>query len=153
MLPVLAPNAFGNNRFGDFWGNHNINEDSGGFAGSATLLAALLVFTLRARKRRPQEILVAGLAVASFIVVSGPPGFALLATRLPLLDMSPTSHRRILLLLAFFIVYLAACTWERWLRGGLPRAQVWVMTGALAALVTWGYLGLGGILLFLMSVS
>jgi len=42
LLPIAAPNAYGNNRFGPYWGNDNINEDAAAFGGGAALLAALL---------------------------------------------------------------------------------------------------------------
>src|SRR4029453_8081809 len=45
-LPVPAPNAFGNGRYGDpsgvvYWGESNTNEDASGFAGTFALLLAL----------------------------------------------------------------------------------------------------------------
>ena len=57
-MPVAAPNAFGNSRYGDpsgisYWGEQNTNEDAAGFAGTVILLAAAT--GLGFRRRFPQE--------------------------------------------------------------------------------------------------
>jgi hypothetical protein len=121
-LPIAAPNAYGNSRFLYYWGARNTNEDAGGFAGTATLLAALLA--LGARRRLPQERLALGCA-----------GVCLLALAVPGL-----AGGRLLLLVAFCLSYAGACTWERWCRGEVGRLSVLIAGGALAAVIVWGYL-------------
>ncbi|HEY3569534.1 MAG TPA: hypothetical protein VGP73_16495, partial [Thermoanaerobaculia bacterium] len=83
-LPQVAPNAYGNSRFVDYWGQTNTNEDASGFVGTATLLAALLA--VRARRRFPQERLTLGIAAVC------------------LLSLIPASHR-LLLPLSFCLAY------------------------------------------------
>ena len=70
LLPIAAPNAFGNGRFGDpsgavYWGESNINEDASGFAGTLALLATGA--GLAARRRLGQERL------AWLLLVAGAP--------------------------------------------------------------------------------
>ena len=140
LLPIVAPNAYGNNRWREFWGSLNSNESSGGFAGSATLLAALLVMfgwgdaDLRTRLLRI-------VAVLLVIVVARPPGLPQLMVRVPPFDSSPTFHRRMLMLLAFAVAGLAALAWQRWTKSAPPRRTLVVAAVGLAGLVAWAYLG------------
>ena len=148
ILPAAAPNAFGNNRFGHYWGHFNVNEDAGGFAGTAALLAALLALPgiARAGGRFPRERFFLGLAAVSLVVLARPPGFVRLVVSLPLLDKSATYHQRAVLFLGLAVAVLAACTWERWRQGGPARpGRVWVagLAVGLAGLIAWTYLGLG----------
>jgi hypothetical protein len=53
LVPVVAPNTFGNSRFSSYWGHANSNEDSSGFAGTAAIFAAVLLVLLG--RRRPEE--------------------------------------------------------------------------------------------------
>lgn len=121
-LQIAAPNAFGNSRYIDYWGIENSNEDASGFVGTATLLAALL--SVGARRRLPQEWLFLGLAALCFLALGIPWG-----------------RRRLLLLLGFSLVYLAACTLERFRRGEARRWPVLVVAAGLGAVIAWGYLG------------
>ena len=140
MLPIATPNAYGNNRYGAYWGHQNVNEEGGGFAGTLTLLATLLALASGAGRRFPQERLMAGLGLLCLVVMFRPPGFVALTIHLPLLDKSPSFHSRVLMVLSFCFAYLAACTWERWRRHDLPRLRVGAVAAALAALVLWAYL-------------
>ena len=106
-LPLAAPNAYGNNRFVDYWGRANTNEDASGFVGTAMLLAALL--GIGARRRFPQEALALGIAAACLLLLA--PG-------------SPASHR-LLLPLSLCLVYLGACTLERFLRASSGGGRCW----------------------------
>ncbi|HEV2855336.1 MAG TPA: YfhO family protein [Thermoanaerobaculia bacterium] len=140
LVPVFAPNAFGNSRWGAYWGESNTNEDSTGFVGGAALLMGLLAFVPAAR-RFPQERLFLGLAVVSFLISVRVPGMPQVMAAVPVLNQSISAHRRLLLVLAFSLAYLAACTVERWWRGEGPKR--WVIVGiavALLGLVAWGYL-------------
>jgi hypothetical protein len=145
LVSVVAPNAFGDDRFGSYWGEGNINEDGTGFVGGAVLLAALLAF-FPARPRFPAERLFLGTAVASLAVAIRLPGVQWLLAVLPVLDQSVSGHRRLLMVLAFSLSYLGACTVERW-RSGLSGKSVprrWAVAVAavlLLGLIAWGYRG------------
>ena len=136
-LPILAPNAYGNSRFAAYWGLANSNEDAAGFAGTAAALgAALAIATLR-RRRLPQEGLMLAVLGVCLLQLADPGWLhALLAATAPGLAGS----RRCLLLVAFCLAYLAACTWERRRRGELRRAPLLVVAAALGALLAWAYL-------------
>src|SRR6185369_14448355 len=54
-VPTAAPNAWGNNRYGAYWGSTVINQDAGAFVGSATLLLALLALFAHPGQRRREE--------------------------------------------------------------------------------------------------
>lgn len=120
-VPIAAPNAFGNSRYIDYWGFSNTNEDASGFVGTALLLAALA--GLRASRRFPQERLTLAVTAAALVWLAHPPGF-------------PES-RRPLLLVAFGLSYLGACTLERLRRGEVRRWAVVAAGAALAALLVW----------------
>jgi membrane protein YfhO len=142
FVSLFAPNAFGNSRWGEYWGDANSNEDASGFVGGAALLAALLAFAPAAR-RFPQERLFLGLAAVSFLVVVRLPSMAQVLAAVPVLNQSISLHRRLLLVLAFSLAYLAACTVERWRAGeGAEGAMRWmaaVCAVVLLGLVAWGY--------------
>lgn len=121
-LQIAVPNAFGNSRYVDYWGIENSNEDASGFVGTATLLAALL--SVGARRKLPQEWLFLGIAALCFLLL-GIPGVP----------------RRLLLLLGFSLVYLAACTLERFRRGEAGRWPVLLVAAGLGAVIAWGTLG------------
>lgn len=139
VVSVFAPNAFGNSRWGEYWGTANSNEDASGFVGGAALLAALLGFAPAAR-RFPQERLFQGLAVASFLVAVRVPGLPQVLAAVPVLNQSISLHRRLLLVLAFSLAYLGACTVERWrAEEGPKRWTAAVCALVLLGLVAWAY--------------
>ncbi|HEV7503648.1 MAG TPA: YfhO family protein [Thermoanaerobaculia bacterium] len=146
FVSVFAPNAFGNDRYGSYWGDANTNEDAAGFAGGAALLAALLAF-LPTRRRFPAERLFLGTAVASLAVTTSLPGLRWLLAELPVLDQSVSGHRRLLMVLAFSLSYLGACTVERWCTGHFGEKEAprrWAVAACavlLLGLVVWGYRG------------
>lgn len=123
LLPVAAPNAYGNSRFLYYWGRRNTNEDASGFAGTAILLLVLLALTTRRRLLQEGVMLAAaGLALLLLALVHGP---------VPL---------RLALIVNFALAYIGACSLERWRSGeGRPRILLLVAV-ALAALLAWAYL-------------
>ncbi|HEY6320887.1 MAG TPA: hypothetical protein VJA16_04945, partial [Thermoanaerobaculia bacterium] len=136
-LPILAPNAYGNSRFAAYWGSANSNEDAAGFAGTAAALGAALAVATPRRRRLPQEGLMLAVLGVCLLQLADPAWLhALLAAAAPGLAGS----RRCLLLVAFSLAYLAACTWERHRRGELRRAPLLVVAAALGALLAWAYL-------------
>ncbi len=140
LLPIAAPNAYGNSRRGPFWGEINSNETATGFAGSATLLLALLALT--GRPRFPQERLMRATLAASLLLLAQPPGFAALVYKLPLVGATAAHHnRRVALLVAFSLAYLAACTVERLQRGETARSRPLAVAWALllGLTIAWGY--------------
>jgi hypothetical protein len=125
FLPLAAPNAFGNNRFIDYWGRTNSNEDASGFVGTATLLAALLA--VGARRRFPQERLALGIAAVCLVLIA------------PLFPGNAPSHR-LLLPLSLCVAYLGACTLERFQLGEVRRAPLLIVAVGLGLILVWGYL-------------
>jgi hypothetical protein len=162
LLPVAAPNAFGNDRFVHYWGFSNINEDASGFVGTICLLL-VLVGGLRHLGRRvgrrlargrepddgaaphgwwPQERLMTLVVLASAVAVALPPGLPALLRRLPGGTIS-SYHHRLLLVLGFGLVYLAVCELERWRAPGRHPARSWTLilaVGIGTAVLAWGYL-------------
>jgi hypothetical protein len=140
LLPLVAPRAFGDQTH--YWGAGNLIEDASGFAGTATLLAALLALGAR-RGRRAQESFFAGLLLVSLALLAQPPGLAKLLFRIPVAGFAAThGHHRILLLAGLAIAYLAACEVDRLAHGeGRGRAVLVAVAAALAAVLFWAYLG------------
>lgn len=125
LLPIAAPNAYGNSRFAGYWGLSNTNEDASGFVGTAALLAAIL--SIRPRRRFPLERLALGGALLCLIVLA---------------DLSGIG-RRLLLILSLALAYLAACTLERFSRGEMERWRIWgvlLAVALLATVIVWGIL-------------
>jgi hypothetical protein len=127
LLLTAAPRALGD-QFTAYWGDTNFLEDAGGFAGTATLLAALLAVPAAAaaplaaggrRGRLPQERLMLLVLAASLLLLAQPPGCENLVARLPIAGAT-AAHRngRIQVLVGFCLAYLAACQLERWTRRG-----------------------------------
>ncbi|MEA2691567.1 MAG: hypothetical protein QOJ16_954 [Acidobacteriota bacterium] len=144
LLPIAAPNAYGNNRFGPHWGDDNINEDAAAFGGGGALLAALLaVGPLGSRRRLRQERLFLGVAAISLLVIARPPGMLQLVAALPVLGKSATYQHRLVLPLLLALAYLAACTWDRWQREGVRRGPLAFVAAGLLALLGWAYLKMG----------
>lgn len=143
LLHIAAARAYGDHVF--YWGNANVIEDAGGFAGSTTLLLALAALVPWRRTRFPQERLMAGLLVLSVLLLSQPPGFENLFFRLPIIGMTAIHrHHRILALVPLALAYLAACEAERWRRGEEGKrgriAVLAVLAAGVAGLIAWGYL-------------
>src|SRR5215203_2449957 len=141
LLPNAAPNAFGNNRFGGFWGDRNIVEDAAGFAGTAALLAALVgAWPLVAGRRLPQERLMQGTALICLVILARPAWLVRSFELVPILRHSLNFHSRVALLLGFCVVYAAACAWERWWQGEVRWRGLVPAAAVLAGLITWAYL-------------
>lgn len=142
LLPLAAPNVFGNDRYNAYWGPANVNEDASGFAGTLTLLLVLCALVPAAR-RRPQELAFAACAAVALLVVAQVPGLIDLLALLPG-GSSSGYHHRLLLPLAFCLVYFAACELDRRAAGereGRPAVvALGLATLGLSALVAWAYL-------------
>ncbi len=148
LLPIAAPNVFGNSRFLHYWGASNTNEDASGFAGTATLLAVLAgiatAFTA-GRRRFPQEGAVALATAAGLLVLARPPIVERLLAALPAAHAVATP--RLGLVVGFGLAYLGACGLEHLRRGDLPGGRIAqaavVLAGAaaLAGLLVWAYRG------------
>jgi hypothetical protein len=141
LLPSAAPHAQGDQVVA-YWGYANYFEDAGGFAGTGTLLAALLAVPAAAAAplaagpwrgsppagrpaaggpcrpgRFPQERLMLAVLAGSVLVLAQPPGFENLVARLPLAGATAIhANGRLQLLVGFCLAYLAACQLERWTR-------------------------------------
>ena len=151
----VSPNAFGNNRFANYWGPNNTNTDASGFAGTlamagalAAALAALLAAAGRllgwrsaATRRRPGEVAMLAVGATSLAVALRLPGVVKLLFSLPLLDSSVTAHGRIRLLVSFALAFLAAAELDRWLAGERCRLRWALAATAVAAAVLWATLG------------
>ncbi|MEW6742103.1 MAG: hypothetical protein AB1486_05035 [Planctomycetota bacterium] len=141
LVPIVAPNAFGNDRFGAYWGRRSTYLDAAGFAGTVAGLATLLaLFPGRRRFRGTHETFMKVLAAACVIVVVRPPILAHILDTAPIVGHSSSQHHRILMLLNLCMAYLTACTIERWQRGGLKRARVAITALILGGLLAWAYL-------------
>lgn len=139
LVPLAAPNAFGNSRFGAYWGESNSNEDAAGFAGTAAVLAVLLALG-KVGRRFPQERVMIAAAAVGLLVLARPPGLDQLLNALPVLRSSLTFHHRVLLTLVLCFAYLAACTWERWRQGLLSRRKLVGAAAVLGVLIAWSYI-------------
>jgi hypothetical protein len=140
VVAVFAPNAWGNSRYGLYWGDSNSNEDASAFVGGAAMLAALLAFLPAARRFREERLFLA-LAPLSLLIAAHIPAVTRVVVALPLLNQSITANRRLLLVVAFSLAYLGACAVERWREGEGPgRAAILAGAAILSGLVTWGYL-------------
>ncbi len=144
LLPIAAPNAFGNSRVAAYWGPDSTNEDAGGFAGTATLLAMLAGVAVAARRRLPQEGVVAAATAASLAVIARPALLARWEAASPAVRAVATP--RLALVAGFGLAYLGACGLEHLRRGdlrGSRRGEIAVVLGAaaaLAGLIAWAYL-------------
>ena len=136
-VPIVAPNAYGNSRFAAYWGLANSNEDAAGFAGTVAALGAALAAAAPRRRRLPQEGLMLTVLGICLLQLADPAWLhAGLAAAAPALAGS----RRCLLLVAFCLAYLAACTGERRRRGELRRGPLLVAAAVLGTLIAWAYL-------------
>jgi hypothetical protein len=152
LLPIVAPNAFGNNRLGAYWGVSNTVEDATSFSGNAAFLALLLAFwPLRRRAaavaaaeapppvRFPAERLMIATTLVAAFMLACPPQLVQFLDAVPILRESLFFHTRVSLLFNFATAYVAACTWERWQRQELRRSFVLPTTVLIAALLVWAY--------------
>ena len=112
LVANAAPHAFGSTQHGAYWGPETPHMDVVGFAGTATLLGALLAFAPGRRATRfPQERLAKGALIALLATaVAQPPAWAWAVAWVPLLDGSGSSLHRANVLLPFLLAFLAACT-------------------------------------------
>lgn len=165
LLPALAPNAQGNNRYGRYWGPSNSNEDAAVFAGTAVLLLALYAAGARLReawrRRSPtaashrtavpaaaagalqHEALFLALAAVALLVVARPPVLAQLLDHLPYLGPSPVFHQRVGLLFVLAVAALAASGIGRLSAvAEAPRRLVPLgpLAAALGVTIVWAYL-------------
>jgi hypothetical protein len=140
LTPIAAPNAFGNDRYGSYWGADNVNEDAAGFVGTAALLLALTGLCRRGG-RRPQEGLWLAAVALCLPLVGQAPGVARWLARIPWGSVSGY-HHRLLLPLGFGLAVLAACELDRRLRGSGQPWSLALATLALAGLDVWAYLAL-----------
>jgi hypothetical protein len=140
LLPIVAPRAFGDSRFGAWWGESNTNEDGAAFVGTAAVLGALLSL-LAGRRCLPQERVMLGFALAALVILAQPPGLAQALSSIPILRDSLTLHHRLLLTLGFCVAFLGACSWERWLRGKISHGRAGLALAGAAALLGLAWLG------------
>jgi hypothetical protein len=145
LIPIAAANAFGNDRYGDYWGERNTNEDATGFAGSVVLLGAVAAaWPLAAGRRFPQERLMLSTAALCLAIVARPAWLVSAFEAVPVLRHSQSYHGRVTLLLNLAMVYGATCAWERWRRGEIRPRRFLFLGAALAPLIAWGYLAHAG---------
>jgi hypothetical protein len=143
FLPLAVPNAYGNDRFASYWGLSNINEDAGGFAGTAMLLAFLAGLPGPfGRARRPQERTALAVLGLCLLLLAQPPGLARLFQALPL--GAGLATRRLLLPVLACLAFLGASALERSrsgeVRGRARVVPILVAAGLLAGLIVWGTL-------------
>src|SRR6185436_2096947 len=140
LLPIVAPRAFGDSRYGEWWGESNTHEDAAAFVGTAAVLGTLLSL-VAGRRRLPQERVLRGFTIVALIVLAQPPGVAQALSSIPVLRDSLTLHHRLVLTLGFCVAFLGACSWERWVRGEIPRAWAGLAVAGTAALLGLAWLG------------
>ncbi len=128
LVQAVAPKALGDTRYLDYWGRANSNEDTAGFVGTATLLAALLALPGWLAGPRPVAHELAALGLAALCL-------ALLALPGGALGVVPAAglSGRLALPLDLALATAAAATLERFRRGGLRRWLVWAALPAAAA--------------------
>jgi hypothetical protein len=141
LVSIAAPHAEGDQVVA-YWGDANYLEDACGFAGTGTLLAALLAVPAAAAAplasgtcrgsppdtrraagrpgppgRLPQERLMLLVLAGSALLLAQPPGLDNLLARLPIAGATAVhDNGRLQLLVGFCLAYLAACQLERWTR-------------------------------------
>lgn len=125
LVPVVAPHAFGNDRYLAYWGATNINEDASGWTGTpALLLAVLALSTPVATWRRRERLFVGSVLAGCLVVIARPSGLGELMVSLPLPLQSSAQHQRLLLLVTLCVAWLAGRALDGWLRsdrGASPR--------------------------------
>ena len=140
LAPLVAPYAFGNSRWGSYWGPSNTNEDASGYVGMIPLTLVGLAL-VRRRGRRPYETLMLGVAAGAALIVAQPPGVVDLLGLVPG-GWSSDYHHRLLLPLSFALAYIAASELDRRRAGGGRPWSPWLAAGsvlALAAAAVWAF--------------
>jgi hypothetical protein len=143
-LPIAAPNAFGNGRFGDasgvvYWGESNSNEDASGFAGTLALFLALA--GCLCRKRLGHDRFAWGLLAVALMLLAPPPFLERALQASPLWRLSSTAHHRLLLVVNLALAWLGACAFERAARGALGWRRILAAAALVGALLAWATLG------------
>ncbi len=142
-LPLVAPLAYGSDRYGESWGFASIIQEGSGFAGTACVLIVLIALAhpRHIRRTRPNFPLVTiiGGAAAGMLFHVQPPGLVWLMSRLPLLSQSGSENRRLVVLLCFCLAVGAAAAWQRVLDSELRARRVLGCAIVLALLIWWGY--------------
>ncbi|MEM7481383.1 MAG: pentapeptide repeat-containing protein [Acidobacteriota bacterium] len=131
LPPLIAASSFTEHRTALYPGPIHRNEDAAGFAGTVTLLLALLALILpslrAARNKKAQRLTIgrafpAAITLGALVVLLNPPGLSYLLGSLPLVGPSAVSHRRVAVLLTLGLAALAAFAVDR--LGTLERKQI-----------------------------
>jgi hypothetical protein len=141
-LPIVAPIAFGSERYGDSWGYASIVQEGTSFAGTAALcaLALWILLVVRGGPRLPGEIAAFVLLLIGLLFVIQPGGLVRFMVEVPVLSQSGSENRRLSLFVCFAVAYLAACGWERLQRRREPPGLHLLLAPLLVgALVAWAY--------------
>ncbi len=108
---LVAPYAL--SQSGGYRGETNPIEDGAGFAGTATL--ALAALSLVGRPPRTGERFFRGLLAGCVVLLCLPPLFSTFTYRLPLVGFTAAhQHRRVMMLVALCLSFLAAAALDRW---------------------------------------
>ncbi|MGK2856610.1 MAG: YfhO family protein [Thermoanaerobaculia bacterium] len=130
---IVAPDAWGNSRYGSYWGALNTNEDGAGFAGSAALLLGLIAVSARSRDRLVMFLLV--WLVGCILVISAAGPFGWIVWNAPILRSSASGGLRLLLLVNWIVAWLAACAVASFEHRPAGWARVAVVAVALATFI------------------
>ncbi|MFQ5473831.1 MAG: YfhO family protein, partial [Dehalococcoidia bacterium] len=140
LIQLVFPNYNGNQVFGNFRGEINLNESSG-YVGTVTLGLAMLGAAAGALRRRVVPIFFAVLAVGCVLIVYNIGPFLEIISRFPIFDTNPST--RLLSVFGFAAAALGAFGLDdlRRLRlEGVPR-RVALVAGAAGVTVLVGVLG------------
>ncbi len=136
---ILAPDAWGNDRFGKYWGPENTNEDGSGYAGSAALLLCLLAIAGRPRDRNVLFLL--AWLIGCVLIISAAGVFGWAAWNAPVLRTSASGGHRLLLLVNWIVAWLAVIAVARAEQRAHSRAVIAVAAALLAASIIAIYVG------------
>jgi hypothetical protein len=137
LVSLVAPRAWGD--YDVYWGETNLIDDAAGFVGTGTwLLAIVALLAPASASSRGAFRWILGAVLA---LLFQPPGFEILTHRLPLIAFTAAhKHRRLMLVAALCVAYLAAEGLDLWRNTRRQRIVLWAAGLALAGLVVWGYL-------------